>query len=125
MAIASETGGIWLWVPMQALIPGRADQGPHPHGGADALERRDVRPALGARDDVLQHPGLHRASGREVEAHDPAGVAQGVQQHHARPGQADGPHAARPVCGRARAKGAGRPSRSHPHHDPASDTPQV
>ena len=40
MAISSETGGIWLWVPMQALIPGHADQGPHPHGGADALERR-------------------------------------------------------------------------------------
>ncbi len=40
MAIPSETGGIWLWVPMQALIPGHADQGPHPHGGADALERR-------------------------------------------------------------------------------------
>ena len=87
MAIPSETGGIWPWVLMQALIPGHADQGPHPHGGADALERRDVRPALGAGDDVFQHPGLHQAGGREVEAQDPAGVAQGVQQHHARPGR--------------------------------------
>ena len=65
--------------PGQAPVPGRADQGPHPHGGADALERGDVRPALGAGDDVLQHPGLHRPGGGEVEAQDPAGVAQGLQ----------------------------------------------
>ena len=69
MAIPSETGGIWLWVPMQALIPGHADQGPHPHGGADALERRaDVVQVFPDHDSVTRLIGSVLSEQRGVAA---------------------------------------------------------